>query len=271
MNRKDTLGRREFHSAEIWPTFDCTFRCPLCSARPGSKTWPNYQLSMDQYVRFLDRVQEQGIAPLGLIDFVGGEPTLWPYLIEAVAMAKLRGSAKTVRVLSNGWNCSARNYGQADIVRITHYGATNRADLLRLRRELGKRLKVSWTVHIPCDILPGPTDLVLPAVCGCVRLNLLGDMIYPCNWSAIRGVDGVSVESDFYDILSRYDHRNRDICRSCVANQKNAVASIPPLTCEFGVWGSPYGKIVSLGIKAMRFRRWMARRYMKKIGLYQGK
>ena len=81
-----TEKSKRYTNAKIWPTFRCTLACPDCGAKDGRRCHPDYELSWGQYTRFIDRLREQNIR-LGLLDFSGGEPTLWPHLKEAIRYA----------------------------------------------------------------------------------------------------------------------------------------------------------------------------------------
>jgi len=211
-------------------------------------------MTWNQYVRILQRLQEQRVH-LNTLHFTGGEPTLWPYLVEAIDLAKQLRIARTIRVVTNAVDRNANDYGVADIIHVSDYGAVNRLDWQRLKRQAGRRVKVQKTVHLPWPYgRPSPDNM--PADCGCVNLAFLGDRVYPCGFAAARDTPGwLSVDDNFFYRFVNGRPHEQELCRTCLSNRKNKVDHMAPLTVEWGVWDSPIGGTFSLSGPGMWIRR----------------
>lgn len=205
-----------------------------------------------QYTRILGRLQEQEIK-LNYLHFTGGEPTLWTPLKNAIRMAKDMHIAKRIRVITNGVNRNAEDYGQADIVHISHYGAINRQDICRLKKQLGRKVKVQYTVHLPWPVPRNKN--ALPAQCGCVNLAFVQDRVYPCGMTAARNVAPISVEEPFYQIFLSSNPMMQELCEICLTNRNNKQHYMTGLTAEFGVWDSAISHLWSFKTKGWLFRK----------------
>jgi sulfatase maturation enzyme AslB (radical SAM superfamily) len=248
-------------NAAVFPTFQCTLACPECSAKEG-KARKSPVMTMEDIEKFYWRLREQNVK-LKHLRFSGGEPTLWPHLRYAIRRAKELDITNKVIVFSNGLNRTAADYGEADLVRVTHYGATNRRDILRLKKELGRRLRVSWTVHIPysCD-----TDVLgdLPAKCGSQSLCFAHGKVYPCCYTAVNGIGGFPLDDNFYALCCNSKANEQEVCRKCWANPSLFKQIATPLTAEWGIWESPYGGFLSLPWRFVWLRRFLAGRYVRR-------
>jgi len=249
---------REYEAALVYVTLACNLRCPRCFLRDLPAERRAYSMTREQFERILARLKDQGVR-LRVMHFTGGEPTLWPHLRWANRRVKEEGLAKCVRVVTNGVDRNADDYGEADIVHVSHYGAVNRADIARLKKQLGRRLRVQYTVHLPWPYEGQPPADVLPASCGCVNMAFLGDRVYRCGFGAARGAESVSVEDNFYHLLVNGHPRDQGLCRTCLSNRKLKVQYMTDLTFEWGIWDSSIGRVWSLGTKAM-WLRWLYRR-----------
>ena len=250
-----------YDNAAVFPTFQCTLACPDCSAKAG-KTNGSPVMTIDDIETIYRRLKEQNVR-LKHLRFSGGEPTLWPHLKYAIQRAKELNITGKVIVFSNGLNRSADDYGMADLVRVTHYGAMNRRSILRLRKELGRKLKVSWTVHIPYDV---EIDAVgdLPAKCGSRSLCFAHGKVYPCCYTAVNGIGGFEVKDNFYALCCNSRANEQEICRKCWANPSLFRQIATPLTAEIGIWESPYGGFLSLPWRFVWLRRFLAKRYVRR-------
>ncbi len=227
----------------------------------------SYSMTKAQFARIIDRLNDQNIK-VNWMCLSGGEPTLWPHLTWAIDYAKKNGTVQSILVGTNGIGRKAEDYGDADVVCITHYGAINRLDILRLRKQLGrKRTRIQYVVHLkwPFEI---PVDNPLPADCGCVNLAFVGDRLYPCGMAAGREVgNSVSVEEPFYEIFMGRDPHTQELCKTCLSNRKNKKPNMAGLTFEFGVWDSAICFIKGVNFKGVWLRklyRWYY--YLRKRG-----
>lgn len=241
--------KKRYENAMIFCTFRCSMSCPRCYQRGvrdkliAGRPAKEYTLTEQQLETFLGRCWAQDVA-LKTITFTGGEPTLVKELPQLIAMARYHFPSARIRVVSNGVSASPRMYKGADGVQITNYGALNRYDYLRLRRELGRKVTYQWVAHIP------PTSHVdsRPADCGCIALSLVGDYVYPCGYAAgvLRGGEGIHVtESFMVDFLARHPEM-QDLCNRCLANRNVRRRRIPHTMVEAGVWESNVGAVAKL-------------------------
>jgi hypothetical protein len=244
--------KNQYRNALIYVTKRCNLRCPRCFLS-DLKPEQRRDMTWDEYVRIITRIQEQGVT-LNLLHFTGGEPTLWPYLIDAIEYARQARIAKWIRVVTNAVDRNIKDYGNADIVHISHYGALNRADIVRLKQQGQWRVKVQYTVHLPWPFPDNPN--ALPSDCGCINMAFLGDRVYPCGLAAARETDNYfSVEDDFYNTLVQQTPYYQSLCRSCVSNRKNKVHHMTGLTAEFGVWDSPISYLWDFKHKGLWLRK----------------
>jgi len=261
---------RELRNAEVYPTWACNLNCPTCVQRLCPDRVQG-SLSKQTFARFLDRLAYQNW-PLKTLDFNGGEPTLWPYLCWAARASKERGLVDRVTCISNGVKQPSDAYDGIDSVRVTHYGAINRQDILRLRKQLGRRFHVSWVVHRNV-MFDGPKVSPArgwPAICVAVGLHLGPDgKVYGCSNACLEARGGVDLDEPFIDILRGRDIRRQDRCLNCPANQRifhgqYGAADVLGLVFEAGFWGGPIGAIVHIPwLNVWHIRHWFSRWYRR--------
>lgn len=266
MNKK-ALGRR-YHNVLVYTTKICNLRCPRCFMDDLAKERLAYSMTKEQFARIIDRLNEQGIKVKWMC-LSGGEPTLWPHLVWAIDYAKKNGTVRSIIVGTNGIGRKAKDYGNADVVCISHYGAINRYDILRLRKQLGrKRTRIQYVVHLPFPFPKASEEDSLPGDCGCINLAFVGDKLYPCGMAAARETGaGISVEEPFYEIFMGKNPNMQELCMSCLSNRKNKRLYMAGLTMEFGVWDSAICLIKGFDTKGLWLRklyRWYY--YLKKRG-----
>jgi len=245
--------KRRYHNALVYVTKRCNLRCPRCFLSDLNAEQRHYEMTWIQYVRIIHRIKEQGLM-LNVLHFTGGEPTLWPHLKEAIAYARQQRIARWIRVVTNGMDRTIEDYGQADIVHISHYGAINRQDILRLKQQGQWRVKVQYTVHLPWPFPDNPD--ALPSDCGCINMAFLGDRVYPCGLAAARETETFyDVESNFYDLLVANTPCYQTLCRTCLSNRKNKQHHMTGMTAEFGVWDSPISYLWDFKTKGLWLRK----------------
>jgi hypothetical protein len=212
-------------------------------------------MTKEQFVRIIERLKEQKVNIEWMI-FTGGEPTLWLHLSWAIRYAKKSGVVRNTRVATNAVGKEAKDYGDTDIVSISHYGAINRYDILRLRKQLGrKRCKVQYIVHLPWPFLK-TSPSALPSDCGCVMFGFVGDKVYPCGFAAGQETNSwVSVEEPFYEIFIGGQPSMQELCKTCLSNHKVRRLNMSSLTLEFGVWDSATCFILSFKSKFIWLRK----------------
>ena len=253
MNKKQL--EKSYHSALVYVTKRCNLSCPRCFLRGLSKEIRNYSMTKEQFVRIIKRLKEQNINIERMI-FTGGEPTLWPHLAWAVKYAKESGFVKNTRIATNAVDREAEDYGDADIVSISHYGALNRYDIMRLRKQLGKkRCKIQYIVHLPWPFLK-TSPKALPANCGCVALGFVGDRVYPCGFAAGQEIgDWVNIEEPFYKIFMGGEPLMQNLCRMCLSNRQIRKLNMLGLTFEFGIWDSAICFIKGFSLNGIWLRK----------------
>jgi len=233
-----------------------------------SKEKLGYSMTKEQFIRIIERINEQKIKVKWMC-LSGGEPTLWPHLKWAIDYAKKNADVANILVGTNGIGRQASDYGDADVVCITHYGAINRYDILRLRKQLGrKRTRIQYVVHLPFPFPKAPKEDSLPGDCGCINLAFVGNKVYPCGMAAARETDkGVSIEEPFRELFLGRNPNMQDLCRSCLSNRKNKRLYMTGLTMEFGVWDSAICRIIGFDTKALCLRKlYRFYYYLKKRG-----
>jgi len=253
MNNK--MLKKCYDKALIYTTKSCNLRCPRCYMDDCGREILSGTMAKEQFRRIIERLKEQDIK-IRWMYLTGGESTLWPHLLWAIDFAKSSGHVKKIRVYTNAIDRNAEDYGNADVVYISHYGAINRNDILRLKRQLKRsQFKLQYVVHLPWPFKEVPENN-LPSDCGCINLSFVGDRIYPCGMSAAREEgDSISVEDDFQKIYQNGDPRNQDLCCRCLSNRKNKQPNITGLTMEFGVWDSAFNFMWSFKSKAIWLRK----------------
>lgn len=245
---------KSYRQVLISTTKTCNLRCPRCYLRGLPPEKKNYFMTGGQFIRVIDRLKEQNV-PVDWMIFSGGEPTLWPHLTWAINYAKDSLGCR-VRVITNAIDRNGKDYGNADVVAISHYGGLNRLDIQRLRHQLGKkRVKVQTIVHLPWPFLKTREDS-LPSDCGCTLLTFHGDKAYPCGSTGGQETDdGVSVEEDFYKKFLNGNPWVNELCKKCLANRKNRRLNMTNVTLEFGVWDSAIFGMWEFGFRGLFLRR----------------
>jgi hypothetical protein len=221
----------------LFPTFGCTLSCPECyqGNQSCSASW-----SQQEWSHVRARMRESEICARECV-FTGGEPTVWSQLPDAVDAVKTEGIARYVRVLSNGWRAQAQDYGSADVVQISNYGGVNCLSALRLKKELGRRLRIQNPIHFdlknPKKYPPGES---LPGRCHCDGLSFAGDRVYPCAYAAGNHT-GPSrhIDEPFANMMVDDPHRS-ELCQSCPVNRRNRLHYMPSRQyLQIGLWEGP--------------------------------
>lgn len=100
----------------------CNFNCSFCSSdyKAGTKRW----LDLDVYKGTLEKIIEQASPKKVWFKFTGGEPTLYPELIELLKF--VRSTNNKSFIMSNGgrtlrWWKELRDANCVDIINLTHH------------------------------------------------------------------------------------------------------------------------------------------------------
>ncbi|HUV65663.1 MAG TPA: hypothetical protein VMW24_17335 [Sedimentisphaerales bacterium] len=217
----------------IVTTTQCNLRCPECLS--------GHCMDDDMSWKSVENIHKH--YPADSIVFTGGEPTRWNPLRQAIDLF----TGKT-RVISNGYRAPAYLYGNADQIVLSHYGAINVEDILRLRRELGRRrVKVKNVVHRKLM----PSGIVS---CNCVQPTFYRDKVYPCAAAWRKpGAEGRPIGAKPSAI-------NRKWCQLCEHNRH--CLGWPPTVIELRVLDSHFYRAIRLphlGSIRARYRQWLSK------------
>jgi hypothetical protein len=211
---------------------------------------------------FLLAKRSMRICPPKKVIISGGEPTLWPLLTEAIK--QLKEFVPIVEVISNGINRKGEDYGAADIVSISNYGSINKLDLIRLKKQLGRRFKMlnSCQVKLPIDI---GSDNTMPAVCNCYNPSFVRGSVYAC---PVAGYNRLREKpaSEYCKEYLRENEKiifNMDICRNCLANFKARSKLNNNVILEVSGWNTRFSCLINFG----RFSHLMRMIYRRLKGL----
>ena len=86
--------------ANVDLTNRCNMKCPICFANANAAGYV-YEPTIEQIGKMLSTLREQKPVPCPAVQFAGGEPTIYPHFIEAIAKAKELGFAQ-IQVATNG-------------------------------------------------------------------------------------------------------------------------------------------------------------------------
>ncbi|MDY0293721.1 MAG: radical SAM protein [Candidatus Methanomethylophilaceae archaeon] len=86
--------------ANIDLTNRCNMNCPICFANANQQGYV-YEPSFDQVVKMLRALREEDPIRCTAVQFSGGEPTVYPRLVDVIKVAKEMGFAQ-VQVATNG-------------------------------------------------------------------------------------------------------------------------------------------------------------------------
>lgn len=92
---KTATSTSDLSRCELIVTNRCNFRCPYCR---GLRDDINRELTKEEAIAVLDLWIDDN---LHAVRFSGGEPTVWPYLVDVVEYAKL-GGIEHIAISTNG-------------------------------------------------------------------------------------------------------------------------------------------------------------------------
>ena len=227
------------------PTTRCEMRCMKCYWNAAPK-YHRKQPDMT-WNEFTDAVIASAQYSLhGPVVFSGGEPSLWMPLVKAIDYLKDMGFGP-IRVLTHGVDRNMENYGNADLVQVSHYGAQNCVDAQRLKKQGGKRVRIQYPAHVNWPY--GDEEADYPDHCGCAYPAFFRDQVYMCPHAvAIGEGDHCSVKD--WDPAENQPLK-QGICRRCNSNHKLAQRHRPCVTMSWYLWDSGYGIHIP-----WPFRRW---------------
>jgi len=239
-------------TVQLMVTYSCNMRCPKCVQRPYEDKLEKGTMSWQQ---FLDVVDSLMITPPKKIIISGGEPTLWPYLSQAVSIIKDRLPKTKVEIYSNGIGRGGEDYGIADRISISNYGSINRFDMLRLKRQLGRRMKINSSCQVPVPIeVNGNT---LPAICNCYNPSFVGGNVYRCPVVGYNrlGATPSTEYSSAYLVENEKLLFGHEICRGCIANFNARKKYNEEIVFEISGWNTKLCYLIGAGRLSGIFRK----------------
>jgi hypothetical protein len=249
--------KRAYLECEIRPLWRCNLNCPDCSVGMLDKS---QTLSWEAFLDFVVSFDRQHI-PIRCIEFTGGEPTLWDCFQDVPNAVP---TSIQLRVLTNAIHREPEFYKGYNTIRVSDYGGINHNSILKLKRAMGKRVRISMPVHRAVVDVKGDPEQCLPAECTCVRTYLCPDgKIYACGRRAALGIDGLSPSDDWYERLCGMNVLNTSLCTTCQANAK-IENDRAPFVVQIGVWNTSLVWIVELW-SCWSLRNRLARWYMRHI------
>jgi len=229
-----------FSKVLIFPTFRCSMTCPSCLRRPclRDSEYITKDMSFSEFLVALESIKKQ-TEPIRSITFSGGEVTMWPFLKRAIHTIKQYTDFR-VRVCTNAVKRTSHDYGEADEIIITNYGAINRYYIYHLKKTFPGKVTILNAVHIPYPFPDyEPTDDVLPANCTCLASTIVRDRVYACGMksgfadSAYKSLDSQWLK----EFKEEKDNIIRDnLCKTCLVNRNIRSAYQIPVTVELCAW-----------------------------------
>jgi len=215
----------------LMPVGACNMNCPNCTQKYFRKDFADYQMSLEEVETICRRVKELGLH-FAWAHITGGEPALWDNLYEGCKIFRTSGAFDHVEVWSN---CKLTKplmeILDDNLVEhvITQEANTYKTGANALKKKYGDRMSIiSPSAH---QVHPDkPLDNVLPAECGCNRVEIFNYRVYPCAnyYSNMRrmGLDPMEyplsapLDSNWAAFMDGIDRFNMQACRVCLANGK---------------------------------------------------
>ncbi len=195
-----------------------------CGDKCGVSSWMDrkagYEMSMEHLHDLVRHSQTAGYV-FEFIILTGGEPFLYPWILDVAHLLKGSGITRVLTVYSNGLEVekilAAAEF--FDNIKITRYWY-NAPQIKRLKHLPNVKIKDLdyWYQH-----LAEPAPGVLPADCGCRAYAMQADRFYLCSVAPILDPDkrqGIPLKKDFLAELRDLEPFNRPICAKCFGNLK---------------------------------------------------
>lgn len=215
----------------IWVTSLCNLNCPHCSQKPTMAAFRDYNMTLDELRWIVADSVNRGLH-YEMIEFTGGEASMWPHLEDAVDIVKASGICDEIFLVTNGNNPDR-------IVSLSHklsFYVLSTSQATKFQEAVHKYAKcpVLTNSHKHKPVPHKPIAGTLPATC-CVANNphgkpsdqylyLDGRIYYCCNAFANATILGCMDESlscsfsdDFVTYFANKDYKH-PICSVCVCN-----------------------------------------------------
>ena len=225
------MGLNMYNHLTLHPTMRCNLSCVNCQTK-GTVSKKAKDWAHEEFTLMMCKLYSLGLQ-FKTVTFVGGEPSLWPHLMSACWEVKHMGLCDNIQIITNGTTDDLECYRNADVIRVTDYGATNRWYIHRLKKRYKKKVHVSPNIHVP---LPMPyTEEVS---CSLFHLGILNGKMYKCCTQALHDIDGYPIDGPY---ILEYLHgplpNQQEICKTCMGN-KNAYEKVAvPMTVSIQTWG----------------------------------
>jgi organic radical activating enzyme len=149
-------------SIEYYTSFHCNLKCANCST--GSPYRDEESFDLESFKRDMDNLSQY--MHVGVLRFIGGEPTLNPDITEYLKYAKQSNFCDVTAIVTNGINLlslSDEFYDNCDIVSISKYENVNinYDKILNYLDERGKRWNFNNVINHPKSMSAWKKDQVV--------------------------------------------------------------------------------------------------------------
>ena len=209
-------------------TGECNLDCSHCSQGAFRRDKLD-AMTIPQFKRVVDRCAEIG-AQYRWFEFSGGEPTLWPGLLEAVRIIRSTKVAEKIRLFSNA-HCYMELTSFAALVDQVYTTEANSGPTrcAEMKAQLGKKAVIDGLSKFK-PLPTSPVEGTLPAQCNCDRLCVIGDKVWSCSnaYTHLRRMGEnplahadlwCSVEDDWIEHFRFVKRFDQPMCSICLANK----------------------------------------------------
>lgn len=211
----------------IFCTTQCNLSCPLCACQWIMRRYPKYDLSIDALDRFIARCETIDVH-FAWAWFTGGEPTLWPDLVEGIKRLHASPSFGKLRIKTNGVHIERLD---PVIDKIDEVVITVHHENAKLAASLAGRKKFKFWAEHHRKVPDKPIPNSIPAPCICHHVPFYFDgRLYVCPGVAQvhpkRGIpledddSSCPIERDFvaHFLARQKKARWQEICSQCISN-----------------------------------------------------
>ena len=161
-------------------SFFVTGRCNMNCANCSQKEFRDHHKDMDLAVakNIIDTIKKSDIRPI--FSVTGGEPTLWPHLVELFEYASKAKCFTESWMFSNGTSIEHIEYllghGLLDFYRTN--AANCKPECYEIEKRFPKSVRITKAGHyyLPKKMLRN----TIPAECNCPGVAVQGDKVYAC-------------------------------------------------------------------------------------------
>jgi hypothetical protein len=206
----------------------CQLSCQQCIMAPLMEKDARYEMSIQEVKDFLDSAERSNYQ--FHYRLTGGEPLLWPHLLEALRLLRQSKSCLSLSIISNGIHAERVSDELIDLI-----------DCLRLSRYLYNAQKVDYLLSKYPDTVAlaeketfyqnpeAPVPGYSPVDCANPELMFYNNRVYACPHAEPIAIGaGVShirlyneLAPNFKDGLAEIRHnQEEDLCSRCIGNRR---------------------------------------------------